>query len=57
MIKIARELDRYHGFGPFSLAKLRRAGGLPIRRLSLCREPSPALPPPKAETADEASRS
>jgi hypothetical protein len=57
VVKVARELDRYHGFGPYPGARsfaARRSAEPPPLALP---EPPAALAAPQAETAEGASKS
>jgi hypothetical protein len=56
VIKVVRELDRYHGFGPYPNAqRLATPGSAPPPPLALP-EPPPALAAPEAEpTLDDAA--
>jgi hypothetical protein len=54
VIKVVRELDRYHGFGPSSIAQ--SFGGAPVEPPPLALpEPPAALPAPETEAADGAA--
>ena len=51
VIKVVRELDRYHGFGPYSLSQRLPSPG-PIKPPPLALpDPRTALAPPEAEEA------
>jgi hypothetical protein len=53
VVKIVRELDRYHGFGPYSNSERLAAPG-PVEPPPLALpEPPPALPAPEADGAPD----
>ena len=56
VIKVVRELDRYHGFGPASIPRSFAAPARSHRRPSLCRNPR-GVAAPEAETVDGATKS